>query len=105
MGQQLIDRHFGHQVKENQTFQDDKVHYRLIEDDDSTALNAGETSQCQARPAGELGEDIRRLILKIYSAFLSADGKVCILLTLTGLGGHICPSMVRDWKDMYVPLL
>ena len=26
--------------------------------------------------AGELGEDIRKLILKIYSAFLSSDGRV-----------------------------
>lgn len=26
--------------------------------------------------AGELGEDIRKLILKIYAAFLSSDGKV-----------------------------
>lgn len=26
--------------------------------------------------AGELGEDIRKLILKIYAAFLSHDGKV-----------------------------
>ncbi len=26
-------------------------------------------------------------------------------LTLTGLGGHICPSLVKDWKDIYVPLL
>lgn len=26
--------------------------------------------------AGELGEDIRKLILKIYAAFLSQDGKV-----------------------------
>lgn len=26
--------------------------------------------------AGELGEDIRKLILKIYAAFLSPDGKV-----------------------------
>ncbi len=24
-------------------------------------------------------------------------------LTLTGLEGHICPSLVRDYKDIYVP--
>ncbi len=24
-------------------------------------------------------------------------------LTLTGLDAHICPSLVRDWKDIYVP--
>ncbi len=26
-------------------------------------------------------------------------------LTLTGLEGHICPSLVKDWKDIYVLLL
>ncbi len=25
--------------------------------------------------------------------------------TLIGLEGHICPSLVRDWKDIYVSLL
>ena len=30
--------------------------------------------------AGELGEDIRKLILKIYAAFLSPDGKVSEML-------------------------
>ncbi len=28
-----------------------------------------------------------------------------ITLRSTGLEGHICPSLVRDWKDIYVPLL
>lgn len=76
MGQALIDKHFGHDVKSDETFQDapDK-YYRLLEDDESTALNAGETSQCEPKPADELGEEIRKLILKIYTAFLSPDGK------------------------------
>ncbi|XP_045158695.2 uncharacterized protein LOC123524512 isoform X2 [Mercenaria mercenaria] len=74
MGQALIDRHFGHQLKNQETFQDADVYYRLLEDDDSSALNAG-PSDCNPRPAGELGEDLRKLILKIYSSYLSADGK------------------------------
>ncbi|XP_060077398.1 uncharacterized protein LOC132556952 [Ylistrum balloti] len=78
MGQNLIDKHFGHNVKStsDEVFQDspDK-YYRLLEDDESSALNAGEMSQCEPRPADELGEEIRKLILKIYNAFLSADGK------------------------------
>ncbi|XP_033738252.1 LOW QUALITY PROTEIN: uncharacterized protein LOC117325864 [Pecten maximus] len=76
MGQALIDKHFGHNVKSEEVFQDspDK-YYRLLEDDESTALNAGETSQCEPKPADELGEEIRKLILKIYNAFLSKDGK------------------------------
>ncbi len=28
-----------------------------------------------------------------------------LCLTLTGLEGYICPSLVRDGKDIYVPLL
>ncbi len=28
-----------------------------------------------------------------------------IVLTLNGLEGHICPSLVKDWKDISVPLL
>lgn len=32
--------------------------------------------------AGELGEDIRKLILKIYAAFLSPDGKVSEMLNM-----------------------
>ena len=83
MGQLLIDRHFGHNVKDGETFQDDNSYYRLLEDDNSSALNAGPLSECEPRPAGQLGEDIRKLILKIYSAFLSADGKVGISYTCT----------------------
>ncbi len=28
-----------------------------------------------------------------------------IILTLNGLEGHVCPSLVKDGKDIYVPLL
>ncbi|KAK3611987.1 hypothetical protein CHS0354_011647 [Potamilus streckersoni] len=75
IGQAIIDRHFGHQVKDEETFRDDDVYFRLLDDDESSALNAGDISECEARPAGELGEEIRKLILKIYNAFLSQDGK------------------------------
>lgn len=74
MGQALIDRHFGHQLKNQETFEDAEVYYRLLEDDDTNALNAG-PSDCNPRPAGDLGEDLRKLILKIYSNYLSSDGK------------------------------
>lgn len=75
MGQILINKHFGKQVKDEETFKDDGTYYRLLEDDDNTALNAGAMSTCQPRSVNDLGEDIRRLILKIYSAYLSPDGK------------------------------
>ena len=47
MGQSLLDQHFGHNVKSEQVFKDDDTYYRLLEDDKSNALNAGETSSCQ----------------------------------------------------------
>lgn len=75
MGQALIDRHFGHQVKNQETFQDADTYFRLLDDDHSSALNAGDLSHCEPWSAGELGEDIRKLILRIYNAFLSSDGK------------------------------
>lgn len=50
MGQKLIDQHFGHNLKSNQTFEDSDTLYRLMDDDESTALNAGEMSTCEPRP-------------------------------------------------------
>ena len=47
MGQELIDQHFGHHVKQEKEFKDDDTYYRLLEDDESSALNAGATSQCE----------------------------------------------------------
>ena len=79
MGQMLIDRHFGHKAgAADAQFANDDTLYRLLEDDQSSALNAGETSECAPMSVNELGEGIRRLILQIYSVFLSADGRVCI---------------------------
>lgn len=75
MGQALIDKHFGHNVKSQETFQDADVYYRLLDDDETEALNSGTMSNCEPRPAGEVGEDIRKLILKIYNVFLSKDGR------------------------------
>ncbi|XP_006819587.1 uncharacterized protein LOC102804375 [Saccoglossus kowalevskii] len=76
MGQNLLEHHFGHHVKDSvNEFRDDNTHYRLMEDDESSALNAGLSSECEPRPATELSEYLRRLILAIYSDFLSSDGK------------------------------
>ena len=51
MGQMLIDKHFGHNVKDDkEIFKDDDTYYRLLEDDDSSALNAGELSECAPQP-------------------------------------------------------
>ena len=51
MGQALVDQHFGHQVRtDDLTFHDDDRLYRLVEDDETAALNGGSSSECQPRP-------------------------------------------------------
>ncbi|ESP05372.1 hypothetical protein LOTGIDRAFT_227994 [Lottia gigantea] len=84
MGQALIDNHFGHNVKSSETFEDKDVYYRLLDDDDEDALNSGGMSDCKPRPAAELGADLRKLILRLYAAFLSPDGKK---VDYKGIGG------------------
>lgn len=77
-GQELLDRGFGSVAKgkEDGLFvDDDKNLYKLLEHEESSALNAGMTSECEPRPAAELGEDLRKLILSLYNDYLSGDGK------------------------------
>ncbi|XP_057314242.1 uncharacterized protein LOC130655492 isoform X2 [Hydractinia symbiolongicarpus] len=75
MCRQLVERHFGHSVKKESYFKDDNSIYRFIEDDEGKALNAGIHTQCEPRPASDLGEELRQLILSIYNSHLSPDGK------------------------------
>ncbi|XP_038057106.1 uncharacterized protein LOC119728784 isoform X2 [Patiria miniata] len=67
IGQALIEQRFGHNAKNShdQVFEDSDKVYRLIENDTATALNQ----------ASELGEELRKLILDIYSQHLTSDGK------------------------------
>ncbi|XP_071480608.1 uncharacterized protein, partial [Diadema antillarum] len=77
-GQEILDRGFGSQIKgrEDGVFVDDDKHlYKLLEHEESSALNSGVSSECEPRPASELGEDLRKLILALYNEFLSEDGK------------------------------
>ena len=78
MCRELVERNFGHGVEKGKhtEFKDDSSIYRLLEDDESTALNSGMSSVCEPRPAPEIAEELRRLILKLYGQFLSKDGKV-----------------------------
>ncbi|XP_067051078.1 uncharacterized protein [Acropora muricata] len=77
MCRQLVERNFGHGVEKGKEteFKDDDSVYRLLEDDESTALNSGMSSVCEPRPAPEVAEELRRLILTLYSKFLSKDGR------------------------------
>ena len=97
MGQELIARKFGHGVHEQEEFNDDeKSVYQLIHAQVGGALNTGDLTsfknkwalyfdftifftdqinQCAQRKAEEVAEDLRKLILQIFAAFLSPDGK------------------------------
>ncbi|XP_070191162.1 uncharacterized protein [Littorina saxatilis] len=75
MGQHLIDSHFCHTIKSNVQFQDADVYFRLLEDEDTLALNGDKIADCKPLEVNVLGEDLRKLILKLHAAFLSRDGK------------------------------
>ncbi|XP_032229397.2 uncharacterized protein LOC5505107 [Nematostella vectensis] len=76
MCKQIVERRFGHSVEgEEVEFKDDASVYRFLEDDESNALNAGLGSLCEPRPAPEVGEELRHLILQLYNKHLSPDGK------------------------------
>jgi len=77
MCRQLVERNFGHSLEKGKDteFRDDDSIYRLFEDDESTTLNSGMSSLCEPRPAPQIAEELRRLILKMYGQFLSKDGK------------------------------
>ena len=54
MGQHLINQHFGHHLSQDAEFRADDTYYRLLEDDESTALNSGATSPCEPKPGRQL---------------------------------------------------
>lgn len=75
-GNNIVEKHFAHAAKKDtEKFQDDDTLYRLLEDDESNALNADVSSDCQPRPAADVGELLRKFILQLYAKYLSADGK------------------------------
>ena len=78
MCSQLVERNFGHSLGKGQEtlFKDDDSIYRFLEDDETSALNSGMSSVCEPRPAPQVAEELRRLILELYGQFLSKDGKV-----------------------------
>lgn len=77
MATELLARKFGSNVSEGGaalfTF-DASAYYRLLEDDEGEALNAGAASDCRPAAAPELGEALRRLILALYDKGLSKGG-------------------------------
>ena len=77
IGQQLVERHFGKSVKRRAStpFKDDNTIYHFISNGDSNALNAWLHTQCEPRPAPEVAEELRQVILSMYSEHISSDGK------------------------------
>lgn len=76
MGQNLISRKFGHGVHTQEVFKcDPDALYQLGSAALGSALNNDKINNCAQRPATEVAEDLRKLILKIYAVFLSNDGK------------------------------
>ncbi|KAM9448867.1 uncharacterized protein ACWYII_013624 isoform 2-T3 [Salvelinus alpinus] len=49
--------------------------YRLMERNPHSALNAGQTAACSPLQAAELSAILRDMILKLFSEYLSSDGK------------------------------
>ncbi|PIK52649.1 hypothetical protein BSL78_10465 [Apostichopus japonicus] len=77
IGKHLFDKGFFHIVKGKPVgeFTDSSNLCRLYEHEETSALNSGLVSDCESRPASELSESLRKLILSIYNDFLSKDGK------------------------------
>ena len=66
---------------------------RMTEDDHQGALNSGETAGCAPLAAGELAENLRKLMLSMYAENISPDGKV----RTSGRRAVICcPQLNRD---------
>ncbi|KAG7261483.1 hypothetical protein CRUP_004068 [Coryphaenoides rupestris] len=57
--------------------------YRLLEHRSPLALNAGQTAACNPLQAAELSAIMREIVLKLFSDYLSADGKRVELLSLS----------------------
>jgi glutaredoxin len=76
MGQELITRKFGYGVHVQEEFKDHPdALYQLGSGVSGNALNADKVNNCAQRKAGEVGEDLRKLILQIFASFLSPDGR------------------------------
>lgn len=75
MGQGLVSRKFGRSAvqEEDQQFKDDDTLYQLLSS--AKALNSDVISDCVQRPANDVAEDLRKLILKIFAQYLSPDGR------------------------------
>lgn len=75
LGQELMNRKFIFSLDKNSSFKNDVSYYQLGSGFSAQALNKDQVNNCAQRQAGEVAEDLRKLILEIFASFLSADGK------------------------------
>lgn len=75
MGSQLISRKFGHHVCNEHDFEDGYFFYRLLDDDETNALNMMQMSECQPG-AGWF------LLLLIFILLCSLTASCCVGLCL-----------------------
>mmetsp|Transcript_35680 Transcript_35680/g.83205 ORF Transcript_35680/g.83205 Transcript_35680/m.83205 type:complete len:522 (-) Transcript_35680:117-1682(-) len=90
-------------VKSDHVLKNEELFYRFAEDDPkgSKALNAPTEGQvaCQPQSAGELGKQLRVMILKLYDQFLSADGRS---VDYDGIGKS---ELFKDYQEMATRLM
>ena len=75
MGQELISRKFGFGIALEEFKYDPEAVYQLGSGLSGNALNADQLNNCAQRSANDVAEDLRKLILQIFAAFLSKDGR------------------------------
>ena len=74
-GQRLLESNFIHAVqKEVTSFRADGTLYQLTEQTSIKALNSGEMAECKQMTPNELGEEMRKMIKKLYGKFLNDTG-------------------------------
>ena len=67
MGKIFLEKHFLHSAKkDSENFKDDDTLYRLLQDDESNALNADVSSDCEPRPGIYILIKLLRVILGFH---------------------------------------
>jgi hypothetical protein len=87
-------------------FQDDANSvYKLSTSDASRTLNSSEMSKCVQRPATDIAEDMRNLILRLYGQFISDDG---MSVDYKGIGASapykVTKSILCFWRGCAILL-
>uniref|UniRef100_A0A7S4KMY7 DEP domain-containing protein n=1 Tax=Paramoeba aestuarina TaxID=180227 RepID=A0A7S4KMY7_9EUKA len=77
LGNEMMENHIFHHVTYDHSFKNEELFYRFLEDDKTKSLNTTEegiVSICEPLEPGSLAGGMRKMILQLYDAHLSADG-------------------------------